>query len=35
MYAAYIHRKIAGLFLLASRLKARVNIHELVLPWLD
>ena len=35
MYAAYIHRKIAGLFLLASRLKARVNIYELVLPWLD
>ena len=35
MYAAYIHRKIAGLFLLASRLKARVNIYELVQPWLD
>ena len=33
--AAYVHRKIAGLFMLASRLKARVNVHDLLLPWLD
>ena len=33
--AAYVHRKIVGLFMLAARLKARVNIHELLKPWLD
>ena len=33
--AAYVHRKIVGLFMLASRLKARVNIHDLLLPWLE
>ena len=31
---AYIHRKIGGLFMLATRLKAEVNVHELLLPWL-
>jgi predicted unusual protein kinase regulating ubiquinone biosynthesis (AarF/ABC1/UbiB family) len=33
--AAYIHRKIAGLFMLAARLKARVNVRELLLPWIE
>ena len=33
--AAYVHRKIVGLFMLAARLKARVNIHDLLKPWLD
>ncbi|EED35532.1 hypothetical protein NOR51B_1478 [Luminiphilus syltensis NOR5-1B] len=33
--AAYIHRKIAGLFLLASRLGARVNVNALLKPWLE
>ena len=32
---AYIHRKIGGLFMLASRLGAQVNMHELLLPWLE
>jgi hypothetical protein len=32
---AYIHRKIGGLFMLATRLDATVNVHELVLPWLE
>lgn len=32
--AAYIHRKIGGLFLLASRIKARVNVHALLAPYL-
>jgi predicted unusual protein kinase regulating ubiquinone biosynthesis (AarF/ABC1/UbiB family) len=31
---AYIHRKIAGLFMLATRLKAQVNVNELLMPWL-
>lgn len=31
---AYIHRKIGGLFMLATRLNATVNVHELLLPWL-
>lgn len=33
--AAYIHRKIVGLFMLATRLGARVNVHELLQPWLE
>lgn len=33
--AAYVHRKIVGLFMLATRLKARVNVHRLLLPWLE
>ena len=32
---AYIHRKIGGLFMLATRLQAKVNVHELLVPWLD
>jgi hypothetical protein len=31
---AYIHRKIGGLFMLATRLNAAVNVHELLMPWL-
>lgn len=33
--AAYIHRKIAGLFMLAARLEACVNVRELLLPWIE
>lgn len=32
---AYIHRKIGGLFMLAARLNAKVNVHELLVPWLQ
>ena len=32
---AYIHRKIGGLFMLATRLNATINVHALLLPWLD
>ena len=28
--AVYFHRKLGGMFLLASRLKARVNVHQLM-----
>ena len=31
---AYIHRKIGGLFMLATRLNATVNVHKILLPWL-
>lgn len=31
----FLQRKIAGVFLLASRLKARVNIRRLLEPWLS
>lgn len=30
----FLHRKLGGLFLLAARLKARVNVRQLVLPYL-
>ena len=33
--AAYIHRKIVGFYMLAGRLGAKVNVRELLLPWLD
>lgn len=33
--AVYFHRKVAGMYLLATRLKARVNVHRLVMRWLD
>lgn len=32
--AAYIHRKIVGFYMLATRLEARVPVRELLLPWL-
>jgi len=32
--AVYFHRKLGGMFMLASRLKARVNVHQLVQRWL-
>ena len=32
---AYIHRKIGGLFMLATRLRVQVNAHELLVPWLS
>ena len=34
MDAVYFHRKIGGMYLLASRLQARVNVHRLVQPFL-
>lgn len=30
----FLHRKLGGLFLLAARLKARVNVRQLVMPYL-
>jgi predicted unusual protein kinase regulating ubiquinone biosynthesis (AarF/ABC1/UbiB family) len=33
--AVYFHRKLGGMFMLASRLKARVNVHQLMQRWLD
>lgn len=32
--AVYFHRKLGGMFMLASRLKARVNVHQLMQRWL-
>ena len=32
--AVYFHRKLGGMFLLASRLKARVNVHQLISQFL-
>ena len=32
--AMYFHRKLGGMFLLASRVKSRVNVHELIKRWL-
>ncbi|MEF1254837.1 ABC1 kinase family protein [Vibrio sp. M260112] len=32
--AIFLHRKIAGMYLLAARLEAKVNIHRLVTPYL-
>jgi len=32
--AVYFHRKLGGMFLLASRLKARVNVHHLIQQFL-
>jgi len=32
--AVYFHRKVGGMFMLASRLKARVNVYQLIQPWL-
>ena len=33
--AVYLHRKMGGMFLLATRLEARVNLHALLQKWLD
>ena len=33
--ALFLHRKLGGMFLLAARLKARVNVRQLVLPYLQ
>lgn len=33
--AAYIHRKIGGLFQMAQRLEARVNVNALLRAWLE
>jgi len=30
----YLHRKLGGMFLLATRLGARVNCHAKVIPWI-
>ncbi len=32
--AIFFHRKVAGMFMLASRMKARVDVHELLHRWL-
>jgi len=32
--AMYFHRKLGGMFLLASRVKSRVDVHELIKRWL-
>lgn len=32
--AVFFQRKLGGMFMLATRLKARVNVHQLILPWL-
>ena len=32
--AVYFHRKLGGMFLLASRLNARVNVHQLIQQFL-
>jgi hypothetical protein len=32
--ALFLHRKLGGLYLLAARLKARVNVHQMVQPFL-
>jgi predicted unusual protein kinase regulating ubiquinone biosynthesis (AarF/ABC1/UbiB family) len=31
----FVHRKVGGLYLLASRLKAKVNVHALIKPYLE
>ncbi|MFT4613209.1 MAG: putative unusual protein kinase regulating ubiquinone biosynthesis (AarF/ABC1/UbiB family) [Bacteroidia bacterium] len=33
--AVFFHRKVGGMFMLASRLKARVNLYRTITPWLD
>ncbi|MEL7174506.1 MAG: AarF/ABC1/UbiB kinase family protein, partial [Pseudomonadota bacterium] len=31
----YLQRKLAGMYLLAARLRARVELRSLIEPWLD
>jgi predicted unusual protein kinase regulating ubiquinone biosynthesis (AarF/ABC1/UbiB family) len=31
----YLHRKLGGMYLLATKLEARVNCHQLASPWLQ
>jgi len=33
--AIFLHRKIGGLYLLAARLKARINVRSLLMPYLN
>ena len=33
--ALFLHRKIGGMYLLAARIGAKVNIHRLVTPYID
>jgi predicted unusual protein kinase regulating ubiquinone biosynthesis (AarF/ABC1/UbiB family) len=33
--AVYFHRKLGGMFMLASRVGARVNVYQLMRRWLD
>ncbi|MEW9797815.1 ABC1 kinase family protein [Alteromonas sp. CYL-A6] len=33
--ALFIHRKLGGLFLLAKRFRARINMRDTARPWLD
>ncbi|MDX1267922.1 MAG: AarF/ABC1/UbiB kinase family protein, partial [Oceanisphaera sp.] len=33
--ALFLHRKIGGLYLLATRLKANINLHQLLQPHLE
>ena len=32
--AIFFHRKVGGMFMLASRMNARVDVHELLHRWL-
>jgi len=32
--AVYFHRKLGGMYLLASRVNARVNVHQMIKQWL-
>ncbi|MEM9255597.1 MAG: AarF/ABC1/UbiB kinase family protein [Pseudomonadota bacterium] len=34
MDAVYLHRKLGGMFMLATRLRARVNLHAVITRWL-
>ena len=32
--AVFFHRKLGGMFMLASRIGARVNVQQLIRPWI-